>query len=882
MRMVRARWRQMIVAIVWSVSFSSIGLAQIGTENPVRNVTDPGVVTTRQAITPAGVQSVFPTRVYGVRFGKTTDDLHVITGNDVFHLNWKQNATVSRMTGAGENKTASPFTGGLQGLAYHRASDMLLAAGMTPRKGASPAVTLIALSGSAKREWSEGIGEHLAGALAIAAKPNTRGEHIAVVPLTFNNHLAIFDVKKGALLRKVKTEIAPFGAVLNAEGSVAYVSNWGGRIPVEGDTTLPTGLEPDADQVVVNRFGIASTGTVSRVDVAAGKATHSIPVGVHPTGMVIDESAGLLYVANGNEDSVSVIDIKQNRVVKTFHIQPFSKKANGVAPTALALSGDGATLYVACGGINAVAVVDARKWQIVGLIPTGWYPNGLDLSSDGKYLAVSTLLGVASGWRGDEKKRFVHSNRGSVHVVELPDEAQLENYTLAVAENNRMLVGAETHAEAPRRDAKPKAIPRRAGEPSLIEHVVYIIKENRTYDQVFGDMPKGNGDPSLVMFGEKITPNQRRLADQFVLLDNFYASGGNSADGHQWVTQANEADYALWPGYRGRSYPYDGTDPIAYSSSGFIWDLAAHAGKSVRVYGEFAGRLSLPSSVRPDLLKRVLAGEDFTATYNTVAPLTPLNRYLAKNYPPYTTAIPDLVRAQIFCKDIDRWTREGAMPNLVIAQLPSNHTYGATPGTHTPAAMVADNDWALGQIVEALSKTPFWKKMVILVVEDDAQNGVDHVDGHRTTALAIGPYVRRDAVDSTFYSHPSMLKTIELIFGLPNLSMFDLIANDMRESFTDTPDFRPYTAVKPEQSLEAVNPGLNALNGPAREAAEASLKMRFDIPDAAPTERVNRTLWHLQRGWDTPYPGVKNAVFAPLSNDVDDDDREVLEEGEAR
>lgn len=879
MRSAKAHWWRVSV---FCILLSSVAFTQVGTEDPVRNVIDPGVVTTRQAITPAGVQSVFPVRVYGVRFGKTTEDLYVITSNDIVHLNWKQNAIISRMTGGDPVDAASRFTGGLQGLSYHRATDLLLAAGMTPKKGSAPAVTLVALSDSGKRQWSDGIGEHLAGALAVAAKPNAQGELIAAVPLTFNNQLAIFDVNKGALLRKVKTEIAPFGAVLNAEGSVAYVSNWGGRNPVKGDDTLRTGLTPYSDEVVVDRFGIASTGTVTRVDVASGKATHSIPVGLHPTGMAMDEAAGLLYVANGNEDSVSVVDLKQNRVVRTFHIQPFTKKANGVAPTALALSDDGGTLYVACGGINAVAVLDVRKWQVIGLIPTSWYPNGLDLSADGKSLAISTLLGVGSGWEGDEKKRYVHANRGAVHVVELPDESQLENYTLAVAENNRLLVGAGTRAEAPRRDAKPKAIPRRAGEPSLIEHVVYIIKENRTYDQVFGDMPKGNGDPSLVMFGEKVTPNQHRLADQFVVLDNFYAAGGNSADGHQWVTQANEVDYALWPGYRGRSYPYDGTDPIAYSSSGFIWDLAANAGKSVRVYGEFAGRLFLSSSDRLDLLKRVLAGEDFSATYHTEAPLKPLNQYLAKNYPPYTTAIPDLVRAQILCKDVDRWEREGSMPNLVIAQLPSNHTYSARPGTHTPAAMVADNDWALGQIVEALSKTRFWKKMLILVVEDDAQNGVDHVDGHRTTALAIGPYVRRDAVDSTFYSHPSMLKTIELIFGLPNLSIFDLIANDMRASFTDTPDFRTYTAVKPEQSLEVVNPELNALNGPAREAAEASLKMRFDIPDAAPTDRVNRILWHMQRGWDTPYPGVNNAVFAPLSNDVDDDDREVVEEGEER
>ncbi len=463
-------------------------------------------------------------------------------------------------------------------------------------------------------------------------------------------------------------------------------------------------------------------------------------------------------------------------------------------------------------------------------------------------------------------------------MVDLPDEAQLESYTLAVAENNRMVVGAATRAEAPRKDARPKAIPARAGEPSLIEHVVYIIKENRTYDQVFGDMPKGNGDPSLTMFGEKVTPNHHRLADQFVLLDNFYATGGNSGDGHQWVTQANEVDYAMWPGYRGRSYPFDGTDPVAYSSGGFIWDSASRAGKTVRIYGEYAGRMAEPPDARLPLLNQVMAGDDFTSKYSVEAPLKPLNQFLAKNYPPYTNSIPDLVRAQIFARDVDRWQQEGKMPNLVIVQLPCDHTFGTRPGTSTPAAMVADNDWALGQMVEKLTKTSFWNKMAIFVVEDDAQNGVDHVDGHRTVALAISPYTRRGHIDSTFYANQHMLKTIELILGLPNLSLFDLIATEMRSSFTDTPDFTPYDARKPEQDLLAVNPPLNALHGAAREAAEASLRMRFDVPDAAPTDKLNRILWHDVHGWHTPYPGVRQAAFAPLSHDIDDDDREVVED----
>jgi hypothetical protein len=547
----------------------------------------------------------------------------------------------------------------------------------------------------------------------------------------------------------------------------------------------------------------------------------------------------------------------------------------GVAPTALALTSDGATLFVACGGINAVAVLRASNGVIQGLIPTAWYPNGLALSPDNRLLAVSTLLGVGSGSRDELWKRFVHAYRGTVNVLPVPDAAQLASYSTAVAENNRLPLTRASAAEtANAAQVPPVAIPRRAGEPSLIEHVVYVVKENRTYDQVFGDMKKGNGDASLVMFGEEITPNQHRLADQFVLLDNFYASGGNSGDGHQWITQANETDYAMWPGWDGRSYPFDGTDPIAYSSGGFLWDYALRAKKTVQVFGEFAPRVQgLGGKARMELMARWRSGDTFATSWKTTSPIQPLDQHLVRNFPGYSTEIPDVVRARLFLAELEKWKSAGQMPNLVFLQLPSNHTRGTSPGAHTPKAMVADNDLALGQVVEALTHSPFWKKMVIFVAEDDAQNGVDHVDGHRTIALALSPYVRRGHIDSTFYAHTSISKTIELVLGLPTMSLFDLIANDMRASFHNEPDFTPYTAVTPKQSLDDVNPPATVLRGEARKAAVASAKMRFEVPDAAPTDKLNRILWHDVRGWNVPYPGVKRAVFAPLSVDIDDDDR---------
>jgi DNA-binding beta-propeller fold protein YncE len=829
-------------------------------QQPARAVTDPGVITTRQAITPAGVPSVFRGKVFGVTFGESSADVWVLAGNDVYRMDWKANRVVDRVALGG--------TAAMQGIRYDAGRKRAIAP-----SAAQPSrrVRLLSVQGGTARTVVDDLGTQLAGALAISGDT-------AAVPLTNNNQLAIIDVESGAIKQKVKTGIAPFGAVLNKAATVAYVTNWGGRVPTPNDLTAPTGYAPDADRVVIDSRGIAATGTVSRVDLASGAVTHTIPVELHPTAIVWDEPRHRVYVANGNKDSVSVIDDRQNRVVHTIALQAFGSKAAGIAPTALAVSGDGTKLYVACGGLNAVAVVNTAGATIEGFIPTAWYPSALSLSPDGKYLAVAALLGVGSGWNEAPTKRYVHAYRGSISVIDLPDAAQLASYTTAVAENNRLSLAASKAVPS----KTPVAIPARAGDPSLIEHVVYIIKENRTYDQLFGDMPKGNGDPSLVLFGEDVAPNHRRLADQFVLLDNFYATGGNSGDGHQWVTQANETAYCMWPGYLGRSYPFDGSDPIAYSNSGFIWDLALARGKTVRVYGEYAGRLPEPVKNRPIFFERWKRGEDFTKEWNITAPIAPLNKILARNFPSYTNSVPDVVRADIFLADLKRWQESGSMPNFVILQLPCDHTLGTTPGASTPRAMVADNDLALGRIVEGLSQSPFWKKMAILVVEDDAQNGVDHVDGHRTVALAVSPYTRRGHVDSTFYSNQSMLKTIELILGLPTLSLFDMIANDMRASFHNTPDFTPYSAVKPAQSLDEVNPPLRALRGEQRRAARDSARMRWETPDAAPTERLNRIVWHSIKGWNKPYPPVRQASFAPLSLDIDDEDREEGEEEDER
>ena len=849
---------------------------------PVRAVDKPGVVTTGQSITPAGAQSVFSGRIYAVAFGPGDETIYVaLNSGAVYKLNWQANKVLEIVQGGRRP--------GMQGLVLDPVTGKpLLSASLSSGTGrnSETVIQLIGISGGEEKVVTSRLGTFAAGEVSAAAQKNAAGERYAGIALTFDDALAVVDLASGRLKGTVRTGIAPFGVRLNRAGTVAYVSNWGGRFPRQQDATAPTGTKPGADRVVVDPRGIASTGTVSRVDLVAMRVTNTLETGLHPTALSWDERQARLYVANSNSDSVSVINTETNRVAQTISIQPFQRKAEGIAPNALAVSRDGKTLYVACGGINAIAVIRTTDGHLEGMIPTAWYPNDLRLSADGRYLLVSNLMGVGPGGtpqdiermaRGEgldilpgPTRRYVHSDRSSVEVIAVPDAAQLEGYTAAVAQNNHLALREARPAPTPphaHADLKPLPVPLHPGDPSLIRHVVFIIKENRTYDQVFGDMSQANSDPTLVQYGRDITPNQHRLAEQFVLLDNFYATGGNSADGHQWLTQAAETDYTYWPGYGGRSYPYDGSDPIAPASSGFIWNDARAHKVTVEDFGEYVpvphDRLKVQERARA--LAEWQKGADFSGRYHEAATSASLNEILAHDYPYWTLAVPDVVRAQIFLKHLQGWEKGGVMPNLVLVQLPSDHTAGTTPGVSTPQAMVADNDWALGQIVAGLSRSRFWKSMAIFVVEDDAQAGIDHVDGHRTVALAISPYIRRGALDSTFYSHLSMVKTIERMLGLPTLSIFDLISNDMRNAFQNTPDLTPYTAVEPKQSIFRQNPSLNTLKGPAHQAAVASMKMDFSLPDDVPSATLNRILWHEARGWHTPYPQVKQGAFAPYA-----------------
>jgi YVTN family beta-propeller protein len=877
-----------------------------GVEAPVpprRETPDSGVIATNQQVTPAGVQSVFTDRVFGVRFGAKPGEVWVSIHGSAYRLGWRDNVVLGSAAFDGRAGVQGVAIDPLNGRALITSVGRLpadLALSRTPGSEqlarAKSVAHLTAYDGdnTTVTSVSPALGDYVVGAPAVARTANASGRRVVVVPLSANDSLAVLDADSGTLLKKVPLGVLPVAAVVSSDGSVAYVSNLGGPKPSRRDRAAKQCCDPFAELVRVDKRGIAQPGSVTRVDLVAGKVTKVITAGRHPTGMAWDEKNARLYVANGNSDAVSVIDTRRDEVVNTIAIAPFRERNIGLAPTAVALSPDATTLFVTLGGVNAVAVYALPSAQLRGLVPTGWYPTSIDVSADGRTIVVGSLFGVGSGIgrTSGQTGRYVHSYRGSVNVIQEPTEAELAAYTMSVAQNNRLTLAQSPAPPAgPPRKPVARAVPERPGDPSLIDHVVYIIRENRTYDQVLGDIGKGASDSTLLQYGRDVTPNTHALAEQFVLLDHFFASGGNSADGHNWLTQANETEYPMWPLYTGRSYPSEGQDPLAYSAGGFLWEAAEAKGKTVRVFGEYApGPTVYSDSVRLALLKRYLDTlpntpayfrSEFAKLYNTRSDIASLDRVLVREYPGWTMGVPDVAKADVFLEHLRQWEAAKTMPNLVIMNLPSNHTEGTNPGWCTPKACVADNDLALGKIVQGLSHSPFWKSMAILVVEDDAQNGVDHIDGHRTVALVASPYARRGVIDPTFYAFPSMLKTIELMLGLPALTLFDLVAPDMHASFIgpdEAPNLTPYTALVPQQSLLEINQPVGSITGPhapeRRQAARASARMNFSDPDAAPTERLNRILWHDARGWGTPYPGVKRSLFFPMAVDVEDEERE--------
>ena len=727
--------------------------------------------------------------------------------------------------------------------------------------------------------------EFPAEAPSLSALPNEvvvseeNGVPVLYVVLNGNNRLVKLNSETGETIWSVPTGVAPYG-VVKADGKI-YVTNWAGSVPGETDKDVAGIPWGKAKVSPVN--GSTREGTVSVFNPADGLLLKEIVAGLHPNDIISSKDEHFIYVANANSDAISVIDTKTDEIAETIPVRLGEEKNPyfGDSPNGLGISGDGKTLYAAVGMDNAIAVIEPGKnasvnsnisvSKIAGFIPTGAYPGGVCILNDSR-LYVPNIEAEGARIPTVSKETGVtsynsHHQMASVSIISVPDKTQLAQYTKRVEETNQLFRIALSK-KIPRKNATPVPVPSRIGEPSVFKHVVYIIKENRTYDQILGDVTAGDGEPSLCIFGKEVTPNTHKITDDFLLLDNFYVSGKSSAEGHQWTDMAIVTDYVeknvrAWF----RSYPHVQEDALVYAPTGFIWDNARDHGKSVRIYGEACVPQFDSKATWTSIYEGFQKGEKFEFSNHTT--IDPVKNILSQNYPGYDShKIPDVLRAKTFIDELNEYENmEGDQwPELLVIALPNDHTGGTRPGLPTPRAQVADNDLALGQIIEAISKSRFWKNTAIFVTEDDSQAGWDHVSAYRTVGLIISPYTKFDPTNHTNYNQVSMVRTIEQILGIPPMNIQDATAMPMFDCFNEKPDISPFVSVPNQIPLDEMNPDLSKLNGTALHYARKSMHPQFDRVDAGNDALFNRIIWFASNS-KKPYP----AKFSGKDDDDDDD-----------
>ncbi|MEJ7823283.1 MAG: beta-propeller fold lactonase family protein, partial [Chitinophagaceae bacterium] len=650
-----------------------------------------------------------------------------------------------------------------------------------------------------------------------------------------NNSLYVIDLTDKRIIQQMELGNEAYACLLSPDKKELYISSWGG------------------DKVLV-------------YDTKQRKLINKIAVGDNPNELLLNKSGTFLFVANANDNSVSVIDIKKRKVLEVLNAALFPDAPAGSTSNGLALSADEKKLYVANADNNCLAVFDVSmpgRSKSKGFIPVGWYPTNVKVI--GKKIFVSNGKGFSSFPNSDgpnptKKQQLVLRHigdtsatvssgyigglmKGTMSIIDEPGDAMLGVYSKAVYKNTPYTKEKEMISQG----EKGNPIPMKVGDKSPIKYVFYIIKENRTYDQVLGDMPEGNGDTSLVLFGERVTPNQHKLAREFVLLDNFYADGEVSADGHNWSTSAHATDYLEknWVtsyGGRGGTYAGEGRREIANPKKGFIWDYASREGVSFRTYGEFAddGKANIPV----------------------------LENHFCPYFPGYNNSIRDTLRYNRWQREFDSLVAVNAVPQLNTLRFSNDHTEGLRRGAPTPFAHVADNDLAVGLFMEHLSKSPIWKESVVFIVEDDAQNGPDHVDAHRTTAYVAGPHVKRNFVDHSMYSTSSMLRTIELILGLPPMSQYDAAATPMFKSFTSKTNFAPFTSLPSNIDLNEKNTATNA-------TAKLSDQIDLSKEDRVPDMLFSQIIWKAVKGEHSEMPAPRRSAFLKVADDDEEEEEEI-------
>jgi len=660
----------------------------------------------------------------------------------------------------------------------------------------------------------------------VAVSPD--GRSILAADL-YHDSVVAFDAQSGRVAGRYKTGRRPYRILFLPDGKSYFVSSW-------------------------------ADSTVYLYETRTGLEAARIRLGPHTTDMVLsdrkisgddgDEQSAWryrLFVTAANTNQVYVVSVSDANVLKlqeTLNVAMTPRQPAGMTPSAVALSPDQQRLLIACSDANVVAVADISeaRSQLEGFIPAGWYPTAARVLADGRVLILNGrgLASYPSRYPGprtadtpaNRQEYVAYRQTGTLSVIDpLTDEA-LEGYTKAAM---GLMPYRDTQLDAANSGASVINSP--PGRPSAIQHVIYIIKENRTYDQVFGKIAKGNGDPSLTLFDESAAPNHYKLAREFVLFDNFYVNADVSADGHNWATAGIAPDFTqrLWPNQYGRRsphYAFEGDEPANSPPAGYIWSNAIAAGLSVRNYGEFVAN-------------KKQAGADGIQVDHVTDPS--LQGITNLRYRSFDLDYPDVERAKVFLDDVKQFESTGQMPRLMIVRIGNDHTNGTTAGKLTPLALFADNDYALGMIVEGVSKSRFWGSTAIFAIEDDAQNGPDHVDSHRSVMLAVSPFTHRGVIDSSMYNQSSVLRTMELILGLRPMTQFDAAARPLTSAFGATANPAPYTAENPRISLTARNP-------PGSPTAERSGHMDFEQADRIDDDELNDILWAAIKGTAAPAP----------------------------
>jgi YVTN family beta-propeller protein len=694
------------------------------------------------------------------------------------------------------------------------------------------------------------------------------------------NRVVAIDTATGAITQSWTTGNAPRDLVM--VGSKLYVSNEGGRAARPGETTINSyNTQVPANPVT----GATTTGTVSVINTLSPSApVGSINVGLHPTALYAHGK--VLFVANTADNNVSVIDTARGKVVQTIATRPWPEASVGYEPNAITMTKDG-HLLVTLGRANAVAVFRfsgaLEPVSYVGLLPTDYFPA--EIATVGDQVLVSNTRGIDARRPTTAAGHGTHDTTSSLTSFKLPSDRQVAADTGKVFEQNGWTADSLTRSAG--KKAKPVPVPARLGDPSTIKHVFLLVKENRTYDQMFGDMSQGNGDPALAEFGANVTPNNHALAAQFGLYDNTYDIGTNSAEGHNWLMQADNPEYTeSSAGEYLRSYDTE-DDALGHQKSGFIWSGAQAAGDSVRDFGEFHQFLTKPAGATWQNLycdSKNMATTSSPSAYQLASssPIPSLNNVSVPAFPKFDTSVPDVYREQIWKQDFEK----NGPANLNMFWLSSDHT-GGPPNA---AAQVADNDLAVGKMVDEISHSKYWKDSAIFVVEDDSQAGLDHIDGHRAPIQIISPYAQRGVVDDHYYSQITMIRTIEQILGIHPMNQKDTAATPMTTAFTAKPNYTPFTALPNRTSLTL---GLSTLptcgaDTPAPQdptaaaapkatvpAAEQDVAKQWDtwksqqrltgpdaVPDFAPPAQMNHYTWYQTHDWSKPYPG-ESKIFAP-------------------